>query len=337
MPISTPLMKLLGIRYPIILAAMDLVADAGLTWAVSKAGGLGILGAGYGDTNWLERELNILENLQQAEDLSFGVGFITWSLAKQPQLLDRTLAAKPRVVWLSFGDPAPFIEKIKATGALVLCQVQTVAMAEDAVSKGADIIVAQGTEAGGHGASRGTFSLVPAIVDAVGHKVSVTAAGGIADGRGLAAALMLGAEGVILGTRFYASDEAAGHIAAKNRILASSGDNTLRSIVFDASKRTIWPAPYTGRCLLNDHANKWAGREIELLRNIEEEAPAYADARAAGNFDIAAVIAGESAGLIRQILPAGVIMQQMVEDAERRIALLASSVTLATRAQPSAA
>jgi nitronate monooxygenase len=92
-----------------------------------------------------------------------------------------------------------------------------------------------------------------------------------------------------------------------------------------------------GRCLLNDHANKWAGREIELLRNIEEEAPAYADARAAGNFDIAAVIAGESAGLIRQILPAGVIMQQMVEDAERRIALLASSVTLATRAQPSAA
>ena len=113
-------------------------------------------------------------------------------------------------MWLSFGDPAPFADKIKASGALLLCQVQTVAMAKDAVAKGADIVVAQGTEAGGHGVSRGTISLVPAVVDAVGHKTRVAAAGGIADGRGLAAALMLGAEAVVLGTRFYASEELAG-------------------------------------------------------------------------------------------------------------------------------
>ncbi|HLL26764.1 MAG TPA: nitronate monooxygenase [Xanthobacteraceae bacterium] len=317
MPISTPLMKRLGIRYPIILGAMDLVADARLTRTVSKEGGFGILGAGYGDHAWLERELSILEGFQQSEGLKYGVGFITWSLAQQPRLLDRALAAKPKLVWLSFGDPAPFVDKIKASGALVLCQIQTVAMATDAVNKGADIVVAQGSEAGGHGISRGTISLVPAVADAVGHKASVAAAGGIADGRGLAAALLLGAESVVLGTRFYASDESAGFPEAKRRIAAASGEDTVRSIVFDVSKQKVWPAPYTARCLLNDHARKWVGREIELLRNADEEAPAYANARATGNFDVAAIIAGEASGLIHQVLPAGAIMRQMSEEAER--------------------
>ena len=319
MPIRTPLMELLGARYPIILGAMDLVADARLTRAVSKDGGFGILGAGYGEPVWLERELTTLEAFHRSERLEYGVGFITWSLAEQPSLLDRTLAAKPKLVWLSFGDPAPFADKIKASGALLLCQVQTVAMAKDAVAKGADIVVAQGTEAGGHGVSRGTISLVPAVVDAVGHEARVAAAGGIADGRGLAAALMLGAEAVVLGTRFYASEESAGHAAAKSRIVANSGDDTVRGIVFDVSRQKVWPAPYTGRCLLNDHARKWANRELELLRNADKEVAHYASARASGNFDVAAVIAGEASGLVHQVLPAGVIMKQMSDEAERII------------------
>jgi nitronate monooxygenase len=314
-PIETTLTRLLRIRHPIMLAAMDLVADARLTVAVSEAGGFGILGAGYGDAEWLDRELGLLPTMRGASNVPFGVGFITWSLADKPALLDRTLAAKPDAVWLSFGDPAPFADKIKAAGALVICQVQTEAMARDAVAKGADIIVAQGTEAGGHGQSRGVFTLVPAVVDAVGHRVPVVLAGGVADGRGLAAALMLGAQGVTLGTRFYACDEAAGHSNAKARIVAACGDDTVRSIVFDISRGKVWPAPYTGRCLANDHTRKWIGRESELLERSGEESKRYLAARTRGDFDIAAVIAGESSGLIHDVQSTADIVRSIVEQA----------------------
>ena len=210
MSISTPLTKLLGISHPILLAPMDLVSDAKLTAAVSAAGGFGILGGGYGDADWLARELDALGR----SGARFGVGFITWSMAKQPKLLDLALERKPAAVMLSFGDPQPFADRIKRSGARLICQIQSVALAKEAVACGADVLVAQGTEGGGHGASRGVVSLVPEVVDAVGTKVPVVAAGGIADGRGLAAALMLGASGVLLGTRFYATEEAAGAQAA---------------------------------------------------------------------------------------------------------------------------
>lgn len=319
MPIETPLTKLLRVRYPILLAAMDLVADARLTFAVSKAGGFGILGAGYGDADWLGRELALLREMRNSRPVPFGVGFITWSLARQPHLLEQTLAAKPDAVWLSFGDPAPFVEQIKAAGALVICQVQDEAMARDAVAKGADIIVAQGTEAGGHGMSRGAIALIPAVVDAVGDKVPVAMAGGVADGRGLAAALMLGAQGVVLGTRFYACKEAAGSDAAKARIVEASGDETLRSIIFDILRQTVWPAPYTGRCLVNDQTRKWAGREIELLRRSDEECDRYRAAKERGDFDIAAVIAGEAVGLIRDTPTAAEIVHRIASEAEELV------------------
>ena len=137
-------------------------------------------------------------------------------------------------------------------------------LAKEAAGAGADILVAQGTEAGGHGVTRGLVTLVPEIVDALGGRKPVVAAGGIADGRGLAAALMLGAAGVLMGTRFYASQEAAGAQGAKERIREATGDDTLRSIVFDISRRNVWPAPFTGRCLRNAHADRWFGLEIEL-------------------------------------------------------------------------
>jgi nitronate monooxygenase len=143
----------------------------------------------------------------------------------------------------------------------------------------------------------------------------VVAAGGIADGRGLAAALMLGASGVLLGTRFYATTEAAGARAAKERIRAATGDDTLRSIVFDISRRNVWPAPFTGRCLRNAHAERWFGREVELLRHQEEEAGHYAAARSAEDFDVAAVIAGESSGLVRDIPSAREVVERIVREA----------------------
>ncbi|HUI45421.1 MAG TPA: nitronate monooxygenase [Nitrospirota bacterium] len=271
---------------------MDRVADARLTAAVSAAGGFGILGGGYGDEQWLSRELDLLE---QSHAL-FGVGFITWSMAKQQMLLDLALERKPVAIMLSFGDPKPFVDRIKRTGAILICQIQSVALAKEAVAVGADILVVQGTEAGGHGASRGLISLVPEVVDAIGTSIPIAAAGGIADGRGLAAALMLGASGILMGTRFYASREAAGAQAAKERIREATGDDTLRSIVFDISRRNVWPAPFTGRCLCNAQTDRWFGREIELMRHLDEESAKYAAAREAGDFDIAAAIAGEAQG-----------------------------------------
>ncbi len=311
---SNSLTRLLGIEHPVLLAAMDLVADARLTRAVSDAGGFGFLGGGYGDAAWLERELAQL--CTPMPERPFGVGFITWSLAKRPELLEMTLSARPRAVWFSFGDIKPFVAQVKAAGALVVAQVQSVAMANDAVAKGADIIVAQGGEAGGHGISQSSLTLVPAVVDAVGAKVPVVLAGGAADGRALAAALMLGAQGIVMGTRFYASQEAAGRASAKQHIVAADGTETLRSIVFDISRQNVWPHPFTGRCLVNAHTQRWLGREQELMRRADVLAE-FAVARETGDFDLAPVIAGEAAGLVHDIPTAREIVQRTVVDAER--------------------
>ena len=190
-------------------------------------------------------------------------------------------------------------------------------MARQALDAGADILIAQGTEAGGHGASRTTIDIVPAIVDLAAGRVPVVAAGGIADGRGLAAMMMLGASGVLLGTRFYASQEADGAEEAKRRICAANSGSTVRGIIFDLSRNNVWPAPFTGRCLINDHARRWIGREVELMQNVHAVAANYAAAKAAGNFDIAAVIAGEAVGLIHDIPPAAEIVDRIVTEAEQ--------------------
>lgn len=311
MPISTQLTARLGIQHPILSAPMDFIAGARLTKAVSAAGGFGILGGGYGDEAWLRQETTKLADVQNP----FGIGFITWSLAKQPALLDIALQARPRAIMLSFGDPAPFAPRIKSSGALLICQVQDEAMARQALEAGADILIAQGTEAGGHGASRTTLDIVPAIVDLAAGRVPVAAAGGIGDGRGLAAMLMLGASGVLLGTRFYASQECDGPEEAKRRICAATSGNSVRGIIFDLSRNNVWPAPFTGRCLINDHARRWMGREVELMQTVRTVAAEYAVARAAGNFDIAAVIAGEAVGLIHDIPPAGEIVDRFVTEA----------------------
>ena len=331
MAMCNSLTQLLGIEHPILLASMDLVADARLTCAVSAAGGFGFLGAGYGDADWLERELGILD--AWGDKRPFGIGFITWSLAKQPELLDMSLAVRPHAVWFSFGDPAPFIETVKAAGALVVCQVQSAAMANDVVAKGADIVVAQGGEAGGHGISQGSLTLVPAVVDAVGDRVPVVLAGGGADGRALAAALMLGGQGVVMGTRFHACQEAAAPDTAKQRIVAADGTETFRSIVFDISRQNIWPHPYTGRCLANAHTDRWLGREQELMRRKDVLAD-FSRARERGEFDVAPVIAGEAVGLVHDIPTANEIVLRTVAEAER---LLSGAQQLVTRSTSAAA
>ncbi|HTV46153.1 MAG TPA: nitronate monooxygenase, partial [Stellaceae bacterium] len=261
MALRTRLTERLGIRHPVLLAPMGYVSGGALAAAVSAAGGLGLIGGGYAEADWLERELAAAGNQR------VGCGFITWALAERPGTLDLGLDHGPAAVMLSFGDAAPFIGAVKRAGTPLICQVQSLNQAQEVLDLGADIIVAQGTEAGGHGAARSTLPLVPAVVDLVaasGRDVPVVAAGGIADGRGLAAALMLGADGVLMGSCFYAAEESLAPAAGKARVAAGCGDDTIRTRVFDIVRERPWPAPYTGRALQNRFSAAWHGNEAAL-------------------------------------------------------------------------
>ncbi|MGD8710905.1 MAG: nitronate monooxygenase [Ectothiorhodospiraceae bacterium] len=304
--VENALTEMLGIHHPLLLAPMGNVAGGELAAAVSGAGGLGLIGAGYGDREWLARELD-----RCRIDAPFGVGFITWSLARQPELLDLALDRRPAAVMFSFGDPMPFVGRVHDAGARVICQVQTVADARRAVECGADVIVAQGTEAGGHGAGRSTLALVPAVVDAAG-TVPVVAAGGIVDGRGTRAALALGADGVLVGTRFIATPEALAPESAKRRIVAAGGDDTVRTTVFDIVRGYSWPAPYTGRALRNGFTERWHGREAELRDSLATEQAAYREAVQRGDVDTAVVFAGEGVDGIHAVEPAAAVVEALV-------------------------
>jgi nitronate monooxygenase len=314
MALATALTTRLGIEHPIISAPMAYAAGGRLAAAVSAAGGLGLIGGGYGDADWLA------EQFRAAGNASVGCGFITWSLAKKPELLDQVLAHRPRAVFLSFGDPQPFADRIRSAGSLLMCQVQTRRDAEHALGVGADVIVAQGSEAGGHGERRSTFTLVPEVADLIAAKSPDTllcAAGGIADGRGLAAALMLGADGVVVGSRLWASREAEVSPRMHAAALAASGDDTIRSSVMDLARRLDWPERYTARVLRNAFTERWHGREDELFAVAEAEAAKYRQAWLEGDPDNANTFIGEAVGLIDAIEPAGDIVMRMAREAER--------------------
>ncbi len=295
---------------------MGAIAGGRLAAAVTRAGGLGFVGPGYHDATWIDRELDA------AEGERVGVGFITWHLARDPARLTRALARKPAAIMLSFGDAAPFVDEVRRAGALLFVQIQTLRAARDALALGADVLVAQGTEAGGHGAARALFPLLPPVVD-VARTVPVVAAGGIGDGRGLAAALTLGAAGALLGTRFYAATESLAHPQARARLIAASGDDTLRTRVFDIVRGLDWPAPFTGRALANDFTRRWHGHEADLS-NASDEGPRYAAATAAADFGTAMLLAGEGADFVTTIEPAAHIVDRLVTEARAALATVAS-------------
>lgn len=305
----TDLTTLLDIKHPILLAPMGHVAGGALARAISQAGGLGLIGAGYGDADWLKREL------AHCGDCRVGVGFITWALDQQPELLDLALEHDPVAIMFSFGDCSAYIPRVQAAGARVICQVRTLAEARQAAALGADLIVAQGTEGGGHGATRSTFSLVPAVADAVS-PIPVVAAGGVADGRGLAAARMLGASGVLIGTRFYASHEALGLDGAKQSMVEHGGDQTLRTHVFDIVRGYDWPDGITGRAVNNRFVQSWHGHEAELTQDVTEQRRLYAEAAARGDADTAVVFAGEALDMIDAIEPAERIVARIAAEAD---------------------
>lgn len=314
MPISTRLTRRLNLTHPIVQAPMDVIAGGQLAAAVSRAGGLGLMGGGYSDDEaWFDREF------AAAGNQAVGCGFITWALRKKPEILDRIIARKPKAIFLSFDDPEPFATRIKAAGIPLFCQLQTRADAERAIACGADVIVAQGTEGGGHGGTRATLTLVPEIADLIAKRAPETllcAAGGIADGRGLAAALMLGADGVVVGTRFWASSEALVHANLHTAALAAGGDDTVRQSVLDIVRERDWPARYTGRVLKNDFVGEWLGREVELKGAKAEQIERYSAASKTADTNVVATIVGEAVGLIDAIEPAAVILERMVSEAE---------------------
>jgi nitronate monooxygenase len=307
--IRTPFTELFGVDHPLVLAPMGGVSGGVLAAAVSEAGALGLVGGGYGDPRWLERELQLAAG---HTGRPWGVGVITWAVGED--IVRLALSYRPAAVFLSFGNPAPFGALVKETGTRLICQVQDVAGARQAAAAGADVIVAQGTEAGGHGSRRATLPLVPAVADAVA-PVPVLAAGGIADGRGVAAALMLGAQGAVLGTRFCATPEALYPDWAKKQLVAAGGDETSRTQVFDIARGLDWPSPYTGRALRNAYTDTWDGRE-EALRASTEAREHFTLGHQAGDPDVAMVWAGEGTDLITAVEPAGNLVTQIMAQAE---------------------
>ena len=309
MAIETTLTAKLGISVPVLLAPMGMVSGGKLAAAVTSAGGLGMIGGGYCDSEWVRKEI------KEAGNIQVGVGFITWALERNPDLLNIVIEQRPKAIFLSFGQLGRFVAPVKQADLPLIAQIQSVEQARIAVEEGADIIVAQGTEAGGHGSVRSTLPLVPAVVDAVGN-VPVVAAGGIADGRGLAAALMLGASGVLCGTAFLAADEALAHPNVKGAVVSASGDSTARGKVFDTIRGYDWPKPWNIRTLVNDFSRRWESDRDGLQHDLERQKAHYAAARDAGDVSIAAVIAGEAVDLVRAQQPAADILNGMVAQAE---------------------
>jgi nitronate monooxygenase len=310
---------------PIALAPMALAAGGALAAACANAGALGLLGGGYGDLPWVQREHALALRLMPDAAPRLGCGFITWKLDEDASALDWLLdqAHTPAALMLSFGDPRPYAARLAARGVPLICQIQQLAQLPACLEAGAAVIVAQGAEAGGHGMNslngRSSFSLVPELADALAARSPHTlllAAGGIADGRGLAAARVLGADGVLLGSRLWASAESLASAGAVNAALTASGDDTARSAVFDILRRKHWPAPYDFRALRNGLHRQWEAR-VDALRAAPDAARADYDAGvAAADFDRAHVTVGEAVGLMHDAPPAAELIARITREAQ---------------------
>jgi nitronate monooxygenase len=310
---------------PIALAPMALATGGALAAACAQAGALGLVGGGYGDLAWTQREYSLATELLRCDAAShahLGCGFITWKLDENAEALDWVLTQKPCAIMLSFGDPRPYAARIQAAGAQLICQVQRMDQVPQAIEAGAAVIVAQGGEAGGHGANalegRSTFTLVPEIADylaAHSPKTLLLAAGGIADGRGLAAALMLGADGVLIGSRLWATTESLAATGAKTQATQTNGDGTARSEVFDILRRKNWPAPYDFRAIRND-LHRLLESDMAALKAAPDAARAsYDEGMKAGDFSRAHATVGEVVGLITDVPNAGELIARVSKQA----------------------
>ncbi len=311
--LSTPLCAILGIDHPVLNAPMSGTATADLAAAVSIAGGFGMLGGtSRGGPDWLRTQIRAV---RARTSRPFGVGLIS-SFPGIADLVQVALEERVAAINHSFADPTPYVAPAHARGVRVFAQVQTVAQATRAAQAGVDVIIAQGTEAGGHTGQAGTLALVPAVVDAAGG-IPVVAAGGIADGRGLAAVLLLGATGGWLGTRFVASREWGGGAWEQQAVLAATADDTVRTTVYDRVRGAPFPEGIADRVLRNAFTAAWEGRAGEIAERQSELRRELEAAAQRGDPTMVDISAGVAVGLISALEPAGTIVRRIVEEAER--------------------
>ncbi len=322
---------------PIALAPMALASGGALAAACAHAGALGLVGGGYAELAWTQREYALACALASpfagtekaaggpvgASQLNrIGIGFITWKLDEDASALDWALdqSHAPTAVMVSFGDPRPYARRIAAAGARLICQVQTMAQVPQCLEAGAHIIVAQGAEAGGHGMNalngRSTLTFVPELADwLVAHapQTLLLAAGGVADARTLAAVQLLGADGALVGSRLWATQESLAAPGAKTQAVATDGDGTARSAVFDILRRKNWPAPYDFRAIRNT-LHRQLEADIPALRAAPATARAdYEAGVASGDFTRAHATVGEAVGLIHDLPSAAQAIHQMMD------------------------
>lgn len=325
--IATRLTRMLDIRHPVLQAGMGGVARAELVAAVSNAGALGMLGMIRMPADFIREQIRRTRALT---DRPFGVNLVP-PLAPPPGVdaqLAVCLEERVPIVSLFWCEPAPFVERCHAAGAIVMLQVGTVDEARRAAAGGVDVIVVQGIEAGGHVRGQvGVLPLLPTVVDAV-PDVPVVAAGGIVDGRGLAATLALGGDGVWVGTRFVASDESEAHADYKKRLLEAGEGDT----VYTETYHVGWPphSPHrTLRNALTDGAAAPSGPVGRVrIGDRMVDVPAFAGAtptiHTEGQIELMANYAGQGVGLIHNVLPAAEIVERIVSEAERIIRRLPS-------------
>jgi NAD(P)H-dependent flavin oxidoreductase YrpB (nitropropane dioxygenase family) len=312
--IRTPVCDVLQIEHPIALGGMASVYAPPLVAAVSNAGGLGALGVGRMEADQIRAGAAAIRELT---DKPFGLNFLIF-LANEDSFA-AALALRPAVMALAWPRPdqdvKSYIARAHDAGSKVTLMAGGVAEAVRGAEGGADVIIAQGTEGGGHVGWQATMTLVPMVVDAVA-PIPVLAAGGIADGRGLAAALALGADGVLLGTRFLASKESPLHPNFKQAILDSDGHDTVLSDLPDLANGQVWPGAMS-RTLRNGFIARWAGREWALRQRQAEALAAVQAARGSGNADEAVLFIGQDAGLIQDVSSAAEIVSRIVREAEQ--------------------
>jgi nitronate monooxygenase len=314
--ISTRITEMFDLQYPIMSAPMALHSGGTLAAAVSIAGGLGTFGGlqPFAGPQWVDKQARLV---RQGTDRPFGVGFISAFLPMFPQFFDVAIEAKVPVIALSFGGLQPWLERAKASGATVICQVQTIEHAQQAVLAGADVLVAQGNEAGGHTGRMNLLPFLTHIVDLF-PSTPVMAAGGIADGRALAACLAAGADGAWLGTAFLATPEAVEiSDGYKDAIVQSNGEDTVYTKVFDIVQGLPWPEGIAGRVRRNRFTHKWHGREDEVRAKREQLAPVLMAAEQQHDIEQSAIYMGQSAAFVKQVRPAADVMRNICEDAER--------------------
>ncbi|HVE45505.1 MAG TPA: nitronate monooxygenase family protein [Acidimicrobiales bacterium] len=319
--LQTPLCSLLGIRVPIIQGALGgpWPPSVGLAAAVSGAGALGTLPTA------LRSPEQVREDIAALRDRTEGPYAVNHTM--KPFVEDvfaEIVRASPPVVSFALGCRADLIARVHDAGGLFVQQVHSPAQAAEAVEAGADVIIAQGGEAGGFGGACSTMVLVPQVVDEVA-PVPVVAAGGIADGRGLAAALALGAQGANVGTRFIASQEAELSDGYKEAVLAAGSDETLRAAFMNdllppASEGAYATSP---RVVRNPFVDEWHGREDAVRQNRGPLGERMRAAMADGTVHELLVVTGEVAGSIREILPAAEIVQRMATEAEDAVRAMA--------------